>query len=220
LSFIIVKPTPKIGIEVEKIRRIVHRGKWVTLSGIFTYLAQEGDNLVVGKLLGTGSLGIYQNAYKLSTLPISEITDVISKVVFPVYSKMAEDRRRLLNAFLKTSIINFFSVLLLSTAIYMYAQPNVLVLLGNKWETAIPIIRILSVYGALRAIFGSVSALFLSIGKQEYVAIMTFVRVMGLAIAIVPLTMQYGLAGAGYAVLLSVVLEIPIIIFFTFKVFK
>lgn len=220
LSFIFIRPTPRINIEGEKIKKIIHRGKWVTLSGIFTYLAQEGDNLVVGKFLGTGSLGIYQNAYKLSTLPISEITDVISKVVFPVYTKIARDRRRLLSAFRKTLLINSFAVIILSMILFILAEPIILALLGNRWEAAIPVVRILSIYGALRAIFGSVSPLYLAVGKQEYVASMTFARVLGLVIAIIPLTLQYGLIGAGYAALFSVFIEIPIIIFYTVKVFK
>ena len=80
---------------------VVDRGWTITLTGIFGYLSENLDNIVIGRMLGTYSLGIYQNSYKISTLTISEIVEVTNKVTFPVYTKFSEDRDRLFNAFKK-----------------------------------------------------------------------------------------------------------------------
>jgi O-antigen/teichoic acid export membrane protein len=92
--------------------------------------------------------------------------------------------------------------------------------LGDKWLSIIPVLRLLSIYGILRAIFGSASALFLAVEKQEYVTAMTFFRVAGLLITIIPAIVMYGLTGAAYSVIFSVVIEIPIIIYLVWKVLK
>ncbi len=73
VSHLFVKPRPKLSIEMDKVRRVLDRGKWVTAAGFFNYLFREGDDIVVGRLLNTTALGLYQVAYKISTLPITEV---------------------------------------------------------------------------------------------------------------------------------------------------
>ncbi|MFZ3301299.1 MAG: oligosaccharide flippase family protein, partial [Microgenomates group bacterium] len=76
LSFIYFKPTPKFIFEKEKTMEVINRGKWITGAGVFNYLFQNLDDILVGRVLGTTSLGIYQQAYKISTLPVSEVGEV------------------------------------------------------------------------------------------------------------------------------------------------
>lgn len=220
LSFILVKLRPNLHFEIKKVEEIFHKGKWVTLLGIFSYFSKEGDSIAVGKLLGTANLGFYSVAYKFSTLPLSEITDVINRVVFPVYTKFSDDKKRLWRAFIKTSLVNHLTALMFGIILFLFAKGIILLLLGNTWISMVPIIKILAIYGVLRAIFGSFSPLFLSVGRQDYVASMTFVRVLGLAITIVPFIMAYGIIGAGYSAIVSILVEIPVIVFFTYKIFK
>ena len=220
LSFVFIKPLPKIKFELASIKVIIGKGKWLTALSIFSYIAREGDNAVVGKILGTSSLGLYQVAYKLSTLPLSEITDVLNKVVFPLYVKISDDYKRLFRAFFKISLINCFTAIILGTIIFIYAKEIILILVGDRWINAAPVVRILTVYGSLRAIFGTFSPLFLAVGRQDYVASMTFLRVVGLGITIVPFVMTYGIMGAGYAAIFSIIIELPVILYYAKKIYK
>lgn len=220
LSYILFTTKPKIQLEIKKVKYIIRRGWWVTMTGIFSYFADNGDNLIVGKVLGSSALGMYQVAYKFSTLPISEITNVINQVIFPVFSRFSEDKERLWKAFLKVTLIGSLGAFVLGGGIFIFAKPIILIFMGRQWLAAIPAIQVLAIYGILRTMFGNFAPLFLSLGKQNYVAKMTFVRVLGLAIVVIPLVMSYGMVGAGYAMLVSMLFEIPIILYFAHKVFK
>lgn len=220
LSFILMKPIPKLHIRRNYFNEIFHKGKWVTLYGIFNYVAQQGDNIIVGRLMGASSLGIYSMAYNISILPISEITDVVSKVVFPVYAKIGGDIQRLRSAFTKSTLVIALSAIIMGAIIFLFPSQIISIILGEKWLSAVPVLKVLAAYGVLRAIFGSASALFLGVEKQRYVTNMTFVRFIGLAITIYPFVKMFGLIGAGYSALISVVLEIPIITYYVFKVLK
>ena len=220
LSFAIFKTRPWLKFEFNFIKQIINRGKWVTAYGIVNYVAQQGDTIVVGKLLGAAPTGIYQMGYRLSTLPISEISDVVNKVVFPVYTKISEEKERLLRAFKKTLLTVSLSVVILSTIIFFLPRSFFEILLGPQWGEISTIIKILVIYGMLRAISGVSSSLFLALKKQNFVAGMTFMRVLVLAITIVPLTSQYGIVGASVSALLSVLLELPLIGYFILKTFK
>lgn len=219
LSFKFASPRPKFSFNSEYVNKIFHKGKWVTLFGIFGYIAQEGDTIVVGRILNTAALGQYNMAYTLGTLPI-EASDVVNQVVFPVYTKIAHERQRLWNAFFKTTLILVLVTGSISLALFFFTYPIVLIFLGKIWLPIVPVVKLLAIYGVLRAVFGSASALFLAIEKQNYVTVMTFFRVAGLLLTIVPAVMMYGLVGAAYSVIFSVVIEIPVIIFLIFKVFK
>ena len=219
LSFILFRPQPILKLEFNFLKLIINRGKWVTAYGIFNYIAKEGDTIVIGKLLGAAPTGIYQMGYRLSTLPISEISDVVNRVVFPVYSKISDDKDRLLRAFKRTLITVSFPVLILSVIIFFLPKEFFDLLLGSKWGEITSVLKILVIYGMFRAISGVSSSLFLSVGKQNFVAGMTFVRVLVLVITIIPLTTNYGIVGASFSALLSVILELPLICYYIWKVF-
>jgi len=220
LSYVLIPIWPKLSFEYKKVRHVILRGWWITLTGIFSYVADNGDNLVVGKLLGSSSLGIYQVAYKFSTLPISEVTNVINQVIFPVYSKFPEDKIRLNKAFRKVAIVTSIAALVLGTIIFIFAYPIVIFVMGEQWVLAVPAIKILAIYGILRTLFGSFSPLFLALGRQDLDAKMTFVRAFGVVAFIAPLVSLYGMVGAGYAMLISVLIQIPVILYFTSKILK
>ena len=217
LSFLFFKPRPRFNLEINKAVHITTKGWWVTITGIFGYLAEYLDKIVVGRVLGTDSLGIYQNGFRLSTVTISEVNEVVNKVTFPVYSKFSEDKDRLFKAFIKVVFSSSGIAIFLGLFMYIFAEQVVLIVLGPQWIAAIPIVKILSIYGIFRSVFGNFSALFLSLEKQKYVAFTTLVRLIALAILILPFIELYGMIGAAYAMLISILAEIPIILFFYFK---
>ncbi|MEK7502573.1 MAG: lipopolysaccharide biosynthesis protein [Patescibacteria group bacterium] len=220
LSYILIPVWPKLKFEYLKIKYVMSRGWWVTLTGIFSYISDNGDNIIIGKIIDTSALGIYQVAYKFSTLPISEIADVVSKVIFPVYVKFSNDKSRLLSAFLKVLVTTSIAACVLGLFIFIFAKEIILLFMGSQWIQAVPVVQVLIFYGIIRTILGNFTSVFLSVGRQDYVARMTFFRVIGLTITIVPLVIFFGLVGAGYSVLISVFFEIPVVIYFSYKVFK
>ncbi len=219
ISFLFVKPRPKLNLEINKLREIISKGKWVNLSGIFQFLFRQGDDAVVGRILGESNLGIYQVAYKISSMPISEVTDVVNKVVFPVYVKIAGDRIRLKKAFLKTTLFVVFGAFVIGVFLFIFGEPIVRFLLGEPWLEAVSLIKILIIYGIVQALINSVNSLFLAFGKQIYITLITFISFVGLAISIFPLVFFYGLRGAAAAPLIGSFLGLPFMIYFLNKVF-
>jgi O-antigen/teichoic acid export membrane protein len=208
LSFVFVKPRPRLEFDQGRLREVLSKGKWVTGAGIFQFLFRQGDDAVVGKVLGVSQLGVYQVAYKISSLPISEVTDVVNRVVFPVYARIAKDRVRLKRAFLKTTTTVGAIAFGLGAVLFIFGEQVVTILLGDAWRQVIPLIKILSVFGVVQAVVNSVNSLFLALEKQAYVTLVTFVSTIGLVLSIIPLIAAFGLVGAGLAPLLGAVLAV------------
>lgn len=220
LSFILIKPTPKLSFNLQKINKIIHRGKWVTLYGILNFAALKGDSVIIGRVLGSGPLGIYQMGYTISTMPVSEIADTANRVTFPVYTKIAEDVSRLKKGFTKTILLVSAISILIGTVIFFFPKDLFILIFGQKWADTMIVLKPLAIFGAIRAISGTTSSLFLSVGKQNYVAGMTFLRFAALALTIVPLTIVYGIEGTSYSVLISGIVEVPLVAYYVWLIFK
>jgi O-antigen/teichoic acid export membrane protein len=220
LSFIYMKPRPTWLIERKKIKQIIERGKWVTGYRIFDYLYQNLDDVIVGKLLGVTPLGLYQVAYKISSLPVSEVAEVFSKVTFPIYVKITADEKRLKKAFLKTAKTSSLIMVLMGLTIVIFPREIVLIILGENWLSTVPILRVLAVFGVFKGIVGIPQSFFLAKEKQEYVTIVTLVTLVTLVISIFPLVNRYGTIGAAYSAVLGSVVGLLIAFYYTTRMFK
>lgn len=220
ISFIVIKPTPSFNIQTENVKKIIARGKWITAYGIFDYLFTNLDNIVVGRFVGTTALGLYQMGYKFSTLPITEISDVISKVAFPIFVKISDDQSRLKKSFLKTTLVLFLITLPFGLILFFYAKEIISILLGNQWVSIVPVVKLLLIYGIIKSVSGTTSSLFLAKGKQEYITLVTLAGFLGLAIPIIPLVLHFGIIGAGISVIIGSAVTLPVIGIFVSKTFR
>ena len=220
ISYLWIKPIPRLSFELDKLKLVLSRGKWITLWGILDYFYQHGDDIVVGKLLGTYSLGLYQTAYRVAILPVSEGGEIFNKVTFPVYVKIREDGDRLKRVFIKILITVAIFVIPFGLVLVLFPDWFVNTVLGIKWIEIVPVLPFLAIYAVLRAILGTSQSLFLALKKQKYVVYTLLVALAGMAIFIVPLVNNYGILGAGISALLGWLLAIPVIIYFIKKVFK
>lgn len=218
MSFVLIPEKPRLAFDKTRIAEVVSKGKWITGAGIFQFAFRQGDDAVVGRVLGESSLGIYQVAYKICTLPISEVTDVFNRVVFPVYTKIAHDTKRLKRAFLRTTAV----VLALSSAmgmiLFIFGEQLVPVVLGDKWSGVVPLIKILSIFGIVQAITNSANSLMLAVEKQKYLTNTTLVSVAAMFLSIFPLTNRFGIIGSSMAPLVGSVAAAPLTALYVYKI--
>ena len=220
LSYKLARPWPKLSFNRDKLEKVIGRGKWVTASGIFDYLFRNLDDIAVGRIMDTYSLGVYQMAYKISSLPITEIADTFNKVTFPVYSKITDDMDRLRAAFRKTILTTTAIVVPIGIILFIFPELIVRILLGDQWMDAVPVIRVLAAFGVIRSITTGYFALFLALKKQEYVTVVTLISIAALAVTIVPLVSMYGIVGAGWSALIGSIVALPFVFLYSRKVFK
>ncbi len=214
LSWVVFTPRPKFDFENSKLKLVLSSGIWVTGFGVFDYVFTNLDNIVVAKILGSEALGIYQNAYKLSTAPLSEVSDIFYKVMFPTYVSVLHNKKKVSFLLLWHTLAVGIAAVVLGFGVYLFAPQIVHILLGPAWGAAVAPVRILAFLGMIRAISFAFNSLFVAMGKQKYVTVMIGVGMFSLAVTIVPAVMWFGLVGAGTAAVISALVSLPIAIFF------
>lgn len=220
LSFIIFKDKPKLAFEKERVFKVIKRGKWITGAGVFSYIFQNIDNIIVGKFLGTASLGFYQQAYSISTLPVSEVGQIFNKVTFPVYVKISEDVARLKRAFFRTLVVISGLVIPFALIIFFFSRPIIIIFLGEKWLIIEQALKILAIFGMLKAVLNFSYSLFLSLKLQKYVMYSELMGIIGMAIVIYPMTIKYGITGAGASTIVAFICSLPVVIYGLRKIFR
>jgi lipopolysaccharide exporter len=220
LSFTLFKDRPCLAVEKEKVLKVIHSGKWITGAGIFSYIFQNIDNVVVGKFLGTTSLGYYQQAYSISTLPVSEAGQIFNKVTFPVYVKISNDTERLKKAFLKTLAVIAALVIPFALIILFFSKPIILIFLGPKWLAIETVLKILAIFGVAKSILNFSYSLFLSLKLQKYVMYSELFGIAGMGLVIYPMTMKFGIVGAGASTLVAFACSLPVVVWGLKQVFR
>ncbi|WP_458210698.1 lipopolysaccharide biosynthesis protein [Haladaptatus sp. NG-SE-30] len=197
LSYVLHDHRPRPQLNVGHTRELIGYGKWITASGLVVFLITEGDDVFVGWLLGTTALGLYQYAYKLSNAPATEVTKVLSNVIFPTYSKLQNDAANLRRAYFKTVQLTTFVSIPLGVGIVAVAPTFVRAFLGDEWVPAITVMQLLALWGLLRSIGATTGPLFQAVGKPDIPTKIQVGKLVIIALTIYPATAAYGIVGAG-----------------------
>ena len=132
-------------------QELLYFGGGITLSGLLTYVAMKGDNIVIGRWLGAEALGFYGRAYQLVIAPINLFGSVLDRVMFPSMAKIQDNPKRLVVAYRRG--ISLIGLLCVPTSVLgiVLAPELVLVLLGPAWTGIVLPLQILVVGMYFRA---------------------------------------------------------------------
>jgi lipopolysaccharide exporter len=206
---------PKLRLAWKRGRDLLGFGKWVFASSVLLFLITEGDDVVVGKLLGATALGLYQLAYRVSNMPATEIARVISQVTFPAYSKLQDNIQKLKDVYTKVLQLTALASIPLAGGILALGAEFVQLLLGQRWMPMLSTMQVLTLWGVIRSLGATMGPLLQAAGRPDILAKLGVVRVVCLAGLIYPLSMTGGIEGAALAVLISALLTMPITSFIT-----
>ncbi|MEW5799923.1 MAG: lipopolysaccharide biosynthesis protein, partial [Bacteroidota bacterium] len=78
---------------------------------LLNYFLRNADSLIIGRYLGATELGLYNFAFKVIIQPVQNLTSVLSRAMFPLYSTIADDHSIFRRAYIKiTATIAFFTL--------------------------------------------------------------------------------------------------------------
>jgi len=215
VSYLIHKFRPTINLSISNSKTLINFGRWIWGTSVLVFLATQGDDIILGKVLGTTALGLYLMAFQISNIATTDISHVISKVAFPLYSKLQDEINKLKNVYKEVFHIIMTFTLPITVGIFLVLPDFAYIFLGNKWLAMIPAARILVWAGLIRSITVIGGTLFQAVGKPRLDFQMNFFRVMFIAITIYPLIINFDLIGVSIAVLIGILGTVPVLIYRT-----
>jgi len=123
-------------------RDLLGFGSAVSLVTFMEFINSNLDTLLIGRLAGVSTLGVYSKALNLTGLPMQYLSTSLSKVLAPSFSKVQSEIPRMKRALLQVLLL--FSAIGIPVALGMCgaAREIIHVMLGNQWFDAIPVLRV------------------------------------------------------------------------------
>ncbi len=159
--------TPKLHFKKSDLKGFINFGLFQMGEKTINYFNSQFDTILIGKLLGTETLGIYNIAKRLVMKPSQVVNPIITRVAFPIMSKVNDNINKLKNIYLKIirylSSVNFPIYILMA----IFAKPIVYIMFGSKWSDTITLIQIMSLTFILRSTVNPIGSLQLSRGRAD-----------------------------------------------------
>jgi lipopolysaccharide exporter len=177
---------------------------------VLTLLKDRFSALVLGRAAGSPAVGLYGLAHELAYLSTSELAAPINRVVFSRYAQLQGDRDRLREGYLAVVGVIWLAALPLAAGIWLTADYLVLLLAGDAWASAVPVLELLAIAGALAVLSSNAGYVFVALGAPR---VMTAIKAAGFLV-LVPgmllLVPRLGMRGAALAAIASAAVEAPL----------
>lgn len=131
------------------------------------YLVRNVDDVLVGKLWGEQSLGVYNRAYSIMLFPVRKLAGVAAGLLFPILSSLQEDISKTKTLFLLNVQLVALVAFPLMSFVGIEAEGIVLLVLGEQWLAMAPILQILAWLGAVQSIGTLVGTIYTSQGDTQ-----------------------------------------------------
>lgn len=149
---IVTKWIPRIAFYTDSFKNYFSYGVHLMIAYMCTQFSRNINASVLGKFQADpSSAGLYSQAQKLEEVPFMLSESILNWPFFAVVSKEgnSQSRRKLIEDM--HSMILFINIGLMCMLIAV-AAPGFHLLYGPKWDAAVPIFRILVLYGGLTSI--------------------------------------------------------------------
>lgn len=180
-------------------------GAYQLATVVLSFLGLQADTLLTGRLIGLPALGLLDTAKSLVMRPMLITAPVLQRVMTPVLARVAVDRPRLRQAFIRSQTLLYAANLPLFVGMALAADPLVRVVLGEQWLSAIPLLPVLALMGIARVLAMTVGPLVMALG----LAARAFWWNLGFAasgLAAVLIGAHGGVTGVAWAVTLQIAL--------------
>jgi PST family polysaccharide transporter len=207
---------PGLPYRHESIRSLVRFGADLTAAQLFYAIVSNIDRLVLGRLFGPATVGMYRQAQQLVTAPIEQLNGPIMSVSQPVLSMLQNDPARYRRYYSKILFLIAFGTMPMAAFGAVYAEELTLMLLGTRWSGAAPLFRIFALAALIRPVLGTAGIVVLTCGRSRRLLVLTFASQLVLVLFIF-LGIGWQAQGVAMAYLLTAATLLLPNLYFSFK---
>lgn len=185
-------------------------GGYTMGSSLLDFFSREIDVLIIGKMLGSESLGLYSIAKQLVLKIYAIINPIILTVLSPILSSIQNDKERMKYYYLKVvrllATVNFPIYL----AVIVLSKEILTILYGTEYEVGYLVLSFLAVSYAANSISNPVGSLQIATGRTDLGLKWTIFRLLVTPL-IIFISAQFSVNAVAFALaILSIFLTFPL----------
>lgn len=134
---------PKLEFSITELKKLFSFSGYVFLDDLFRRVASKIDTIFIGKAFSPTILGFYTNAETLKAQVEVYTSTSISKVLFPVFSQLQDDKAEFRRTYLKSFNIVTGLIVMLIGPVSFLSYFIITTLFGEKWIPSVILFQIL-----------------------------------------------------------------------------
>lgn len=182
-----------------KIKKFVSR---LLPTQILDYFTSNLDLMLVGKFYGKNELGLYGRAQGIIMMPVNNLSILLSRSFFSVFSILQENAEKLKANYVSSAKLLMITISPLLISIAIMPKEFVLVIFGDQWLEISPLLPVLCAAGILGSFNALNDGLYTSQGRTDILLRVVLIEKTALVVMIIG-GMFFGLLGVAYAKLIA-----------------
>lgn len=142
---------PQLTLRNHAFKEFLPESLRVSITGLFNFLASQGDTVLVSIFLGSYATGIYNFAKRLTSAVYQVIGSSLLKLAIPAFADAGKNPDALRDAYVRILGTTIFLMAPLLVGMSILAIPTITLLFGVVWVKAAPIVALLSIFYILLA---------------------------------------------------------------------
>jgi teichuronic acid exporter len=186
------KWSPSLVFSRKKFKEHFSFGYKLTLSGLLNTFYNNIYLIVIGRFFSANQVGLYTRAETMKQLPVTNLSNALNKVTYPLFSTIQDDDVRLKKVYkqLMQMVVYIITPILVFMAVL--AEPLFRFLFTEKWVPAVPYFQILCANGILYPIHAYNLNVLKVKGRSDLFLKLEVVKKIIITIAIV-IALQFGI---------------------------
>ncbi len=178
---------------------------------LVNFFARNLDDVLIGRFLGTGVLGLYQKSYELMMLPLKQLNVPLGAVAVPTLSRLVDDPPKYREALRRALDLLLLATAPMTAVMFGSSTHLVRVVLGPDWSAAAPIFSILALSLFTQCVSNALGWLFVSQARTaEMLRFGVFASATAAACFVVGL--RWGAIGVASAYTIGQVARTPLLV--------
>lgn len=202
LYYILTRWLPKCTFSLSALKNLFDFGGFLFIATIFQEVCRNFQGIIIGRKFSAIQMGYYTQAARLDQVTSNAFPQVISQVMFPVYSSVQDDKNRLIDILANNIRIISFCIFPLMGFLILSAKPIITTLYGDNWLPCAGYFQILCVGGMFTCLqnvnFFAVAA----VGKSRDLFLWSIYK-WGFLLAAMFVGLNYGMDGLIWSIATS-----------------
>jgi PST family polysaccharide transporter len=179
---------PRLRFSARHQKDLYRFGVNMLVVNVMTFASRQGDDLLVGVVLGPVALGYYTLAYRLLLVATDFFIATMSAVAFPVFSRLQDEPVRLRQALLEATRLSSTVAVPAFVMMSLTASSLISVAFGPNWGPSVPVLQVLAFIGIVHSVFYFGQNAIKARGKPGWLVVIatsnTIVNLAGFMIAV------------------------------------
>ncbi len=192
LFWVLSRERFKLVFDILSFKRLGGFGVKLMFSSLINTAYNNLYALFIGKRYSADNLGYYTRADQFAVFPATTLTDIISRVSYPLLCKSQSDKEelsRVYTSFIKYSCFIIFPIMI---GLCVLSKPLIIVILTEKWLPAAILMSVLALDGLFAPITRINLNLLQAVGRSDLFLNLEIIK-KTISIGILLFTLKYGL---------------------------